>query len=236
MKFSFRPGLSIAVAISLAILCSLGVWQLKRLEWKRGIIAQMTERLASEPIALDAALAREAAGENLEYQPIFIDAVYENQWEAPVFGTYEGAAGVYVFTPATLDDHRLVYVNRGFAPQDFRDQATRAQTALSGRVRIEGLLRHAENRVAFEKWLAPEDQPQDNLYFTRDPKKLAAARNLDALNVYIDSFGRESAGGWPRGGLTRLDIPNRHFEYALTWFGLAAALIGVFMAFSIKKD
>ena len=38
--------------------------------------------------------------------------------------------------------------------------------------------------------------------------------------------------GLPRGGVTRLDLPNRHLEYALTWYGLALTLIGVFVAFA----
>ena len=39
-------------------------------------------------------------------------------------------------------------------------------------------------------------------------------------------------GGFPRGGATRLVLPNRHLEYALTWYGLALTLIGVFTAFA----
>jgi surfeit locus 1 family protein len=40
---------------------------------------------------------------------------------------------------------------------------------------------------------------------------------------------------WPRGGVTRLDLPNRHLEYALTWYGLALALIGVYSIFVIGR-
>ena len=41
----------------------------------------------------------------------------------------------------------------------------------------------------------------------------------------------ENPGGWPKGG-TRLDLPNRHLEYVVTWYGLALTLIGVFAAFA----
>ncbi|HNS87959.1 MAG TPA: SURF1 family cytochrome oxidase biogenesis protein, partial [Parvularculaceae bacterium] len=99
MKFTFRPGLAVAVLVALAILISLGVWQLQRLEWKRGVIAQMTERLSAAPIAFDDAMSREAAGENMEYQPVFLEGVYAHDLETRVFGTYDGAAGVYVFPP-----------------------------------------------------------------------------------------------------------------------------------------
>lgn len=236
MKFRFRPGLTIVVAISLAILISLGAWQLQRLEWKRAIVAQISERLASAPIAFKEAAARDEAGENMEYQPVYVDGVYANDMETPVFGTYEGAAGVYVFTPFALSGDGYVFINRGFAPQDVRARSARAGGDVVGEVRVNGLLRHAERRVSFAKWLAPKDQPDDNLFFTRDPETLAAARGIDASKFYIDSSGKESAAPWPKGGLTRIDIPNRHLEYALTWFGLAAALISVFAVFSFRRD
>lgn len=240
MSFRLRPGLLIATLIALGILCSLGVWQLKRLEWKQGLIAQMTERLAAEPIPFDEALAREAVSENMEYQPVFVEGVFAHDLETAVFGTYGGKPGVYVFTPLDAADRsggrRFLYVNRGFAPQEFRDPATRADARTSGEIRIEGLLRRAERKRGFEKWLAPKDQPEDNLYFIRDPTILATRHALTVPPYYIDSFERAGEGEWPKGGLTRIDIPNRHFEYALTWFGLAAALLGVFLAFSLNRD
>jgi surfeit locus 1 family protein len=42
-------------------------------------------------------------------------------------------------------------------------------------------------------------------------------------------------GGFPKGGVTRLELPNRHLEYALTWYGLAAALVAVFAAFAVTR-
>lgn len=241
MKFQFRLGLAVAVSISFAILVSLGVWQLKRLEWKRGIIAQMSERLGSASIPFGEALAREARGENLEYQPVFIEGAYAHDLESAVFGTYEGAPGVYIFTPlAAADDSaaspRYVFVNRGFAPQEFRDSSARLDGLVAGDVRVEGLFRHAERRRGFEKVLAPLDQPEDNLFFIRDPSILAAPHKIDVPAFYIDGDGRENKGAWPRGGVTRTDIPNRHLEYALTWFGLAAALLCVFLAYSVRRD
>lgn len=241
MRFRLRPRLFLAAAAALGILCSLGAWQLQRLEWKRGIIAQMTERLTSDPIPFDEAVARETAGENMEYQPVVLNGVFAHDLESCVFGTYEGAAGVYLFTPVEAADpatggRRFVYVNRGFAPQNLKEPETRTDGLVEGEVRVEGLLRRAESKRGFEKWLAPQDQPLDNLYFVRDPRVLAARHSIVVPEFYIDSFGRESAAPFPKGGLTRIDIPNRHLEYALTWFGLAAALLGVFVAFSMQRD
>lgn len=240
MTFRLRPGLLAAVLVALAILVSLGTWQVQRLQWKRDLIDAMNERLAAAPIAFDEALAREAEGERLDYQPVYLAGVYAHDLESAVFGTWEGRPGVYLFTPLDAADpatggRRFVYVNRGFAPQDFKDASARAEGLVAGEVRVEGLFRRAEEKRGFEKWLAPKDQPADNLYFVRDPRILAARHSIDVPACYIDSSGRESAGPWPKGGLTRVDLPNRHLEYALTWFGLAAALLGVFIAYSLKR-
>ena len=50
-------------------------------------------------------------------------------------------------------------------------------------------------------------------------------QNLPAFVVLPDP------GGWPKGGVTLVNLPNRHLEYAFTWFGLAGALAAIFAAF-----
>ena len=40
---------------------------------------------------------------------------------------------------------------------------------------------------------------------------------------------------WPRGGQLRIDLPNNHLQYAFTWFGLAACLIGVFSVYAWRR-
>ncbi|HBK92636.1 MAG TPA: hypothetical protein DDZ68_13290 [Parvularcula sp.] len=232
MTFRFRPALTAAAFAALAVLCSLGAWQLQRLNWKEALIAKTEARLAAAPIPLDEALRRAAAGEDLEYQPVFAGGAFQNAAAALVFGAHDGKAGAWVFTPFETRAG-VVYVNRGFAPQDSASDAAKAGPP--GELRVEGLFRSAEVRRGFERALAPRDQPADNLYFTRDPAILAAAHGLDVPAYYIDSFGRESAAQWPRGGLTRVEFSNRHLEYALTWFGLAGALVAVFAAFAIQR-
>ncbi|MDO8534518.1 MAG: SURF1 family cytochrome oxidase biogenesis protein, partial [Xanthobacteraceae bacterium] len=42
-------------------------------------------------------------------------------------------------------------------------------------------------------------------------------------------------GGLPQVGETLLVFPNNHLGYALTWYGLAAALAGVFSVFAWQR-
>ena len=68
----------------------------------------------------------------------------------------------------------------------------------------------------------------------RDPVGFAKAAGLSTVPYYIDSFAIEGRD-WPKGGTTRLNFTNRHLEYALTWYGLALTLLGVWFAFSLPR-
>jgi surfeit locus 1 family protein len=53
--------------------------------------------------------------------------------------------------------------------------------------------------------------------------------------VLLEADATPKPGGWPQGGQTQVTFRNEHMQYALTWFGLAAALIGVYLAYHIQK-
>ena len=67
-------------------------------------------------------------------------------------------------------------------------------------------------------------------------KSLAAAKNLaDAAPFYGEMESPVPPGGLPHPGLVLPSLPNNHFQYALTWFGLAAVLIGVYAAWMFGR-
>ena len=51
--------------------------------------------------------------------------------------------------------------------------------------------------------------------------------------IYLDLPAGEP-GALPQGGETRLSFPNNHLGYAITWYGLACALVGVFAVFATR--
>ncbi|GAB4525899.1 MAG: SURF1 family protein [Amphiplicatus sp.] len=234
MSFRFRPALTACVALALAVLVALGAWQLQRRAWKLDLIAQVEARTAAAPIPFEEALARAEAGENMEYAPVVAAGAFAHEKEARVFGTLDGQAGAYVFTPfyPGTEEKRAVYVNRGFVPQDAL--ADGGYGRVEGAVSVAGLFRSAEEPAGLARMFRPEYQPADRLWFARDPSRFAAHAGIETYPYYIDSFGGEESAAWPKGGTTRLDFRNRHLEYALTWFGLAAALLGVYLVFSLR--
>jgi len=95
-RFQFRPVLTIFAAIGLAVLICLGNWQLQRLHWKRELIAKVDARIHSDPIAIDEAIARAEAGEDMEYTPVFVSGVPQVEDDARVFGAIDGVAGAFL--------------------------------------------------------------------------------------------------------------------------------------------
>jgi len=231
-RLHFRPALTVFSLAALAVLVALGTWQLKRLEWKRALMAQIEARIGAEPISFEEALVRARAGEEMEYTPVRLSGAFCLAMEERVFGAYDGEAGAYVFAPLKTASGGYIYVNRGFTSQDAALAApARNAEAIEN---VEGYFRYAERPTPPASWFRPQEKSADGFWFVRDPEKFAAAAGLAAPGYYIDQFAVEGRPR-PKGGATRLEFPNRHLEYALTWFGLGAALIGIWVTFSLQK-
>ena len=233
--------LGVFAAVGFAVLVSLGFWQVQRLHWKQDLIAQVASQLAVEPTpapgpdswsALDIASA--------EYRPVRLSGRFLNHLEAHVVFTLtqpkgpRGGVGYMVMTPLQTDDGWIVYVNRGFVPRDHRNPDSRADGLPEASVTVEGLLRRPGRRV----WLGPADDPEGNEWFSRDPVAFAASAGLSPQTVapyIVDAFADpDLPGGLPQGGETVVTFSNNHLQYAVTWFGLAFALVAVFIAFVVK--
>ena len=233
------PG--IAALIALAILLGLGVWQLQRLTWKTALLATIAARTTATPQPLP------PEGEwpslrpsDYAYRHVVLTGIFDHGKEAHVFrplsredarGRFSGL-GDLVLTPLRLASGATVIVNRGFVPQDRIDPAARSEGQVGGSVTITGLMREPESRNPF----TPADSPQTGAWYTRDPQAIAAYNHLDGVAPFtVDADASDTPGGLPQGGETVLAIPNNHLSYALTWFGLAIGLCGVFGAFAWRR-
>lgn len=213
-------------------LVGLGVWQLQRLHWKEGIIAQIKSRRNAAATSMPTEnVWSSLQPDDYEYKHVAVNGAFDADKTALVFrGGAPNAPGegpgYELLTPLRLPDDSVVIVNRGFAPLASID-AARANLP-KGTVVLTGLMRSPETRNAF----TPSDEPSRSVWYTRDPASVAARFALKRVAPFsIDADANPKAQGWPRAGTTVVDIPNNHLSYALTWFGLAAALIGVSIAY-----
>lgn len=225
---------AVMTLIGVVFLVALGNWQMRRLAWKEGLIAAIAERAHAAPISLADA---EQRGGDVEYLRVKATGKLLNDRELDFYAFDEQAGvGWHIVTPLQLADGSIVFVNRGFVPDELKDSAKRQEGRPAGDVEIVGLARKPETPGAF----TPANDAVKNVWYWRDiPAMAAAAVPGDKARVapfVVDAeLEPRPPGGWPRGGVTRLELPNRHLEYALTWYGLAAALLGVFAAFAVTR-
>jgi surfeit locus 1 family protein len=78
----------------------------------------------------------------------------------------------------------------------------------------------------------PAPDAKARLWFVKNVPEIAATLGVAVqAPIIIEADATPNPGGWPLGGQTVLDFPNNHLQYALTWFGLALALIGVYLLY-----
>jgi surfeit locus 1 family protein len=231
------PGLFAFVGIG--VLASLGVWQLQRLAWKEALIARVAARAELPAVGAPAeADWPQLTAERDEYRRVAVSGRLLHDRETLAYallseprGKFSGP-GYWVLTPIETAGGALVFVNRGFVPLERAAAATRREGQVAGIVTVTGPLRMPEGR----SWFTPADDPARGLWQERDPAAIAKAYGLSrAAPFFIDADSTPNPGGLPQGGETKLVFPNRHLGYAITWFGLALALLAVFVAFSRKQ-
>jgi surfeit locus 1 family protein len=226
----FRPQLwPTVIAVPIVLLClALGSWQIQRLFWKQGLIAARAAAVTAPAIP---APQDDAQARRMEFRHVTDDGMFMNDKEIFVGATSEGGVNGYqILTPLREPGGRIVFVNRGFIPAELRDRSKRMAGELTGRVRIEGLLRLPPD--GRPNWFLPNNRPDLNYWFWVDLPAMAAADRLEHVALfYIDADATPNPGGWPQGGVTRLSLPNNHLQYAITWFSLAVAMIVIYVLF-----
>lgn len=234
-----KPGLLLPTLLTIVgtlVLCTLGTWQLQRMSEKHAYIDRLQEQAAGtpapmppsagwaklDPAALD--LTHVVAKGN--YIDDRIAGVRTTIAAGPPGSRQLSGFGRWIFQAFRLEDGGVILVNRGFVPEGRLGQVGPA----SGSDTISGFLRAPETRNSF----TPQDLPAIREFYTRDPAGIAAALGQPPAPFYLEA-AREGDGMTPPAGVDVREligrIPDNHLQYALTWFGLALTLLGVFAAF-----
>ncbi|MBX6328171.1 MAG: SURF1 family protein [Pseudolabrys sp.] len=229
-------GAALLALCGIAVLSGLGFWQLDRKAWKENLIASLTVRLSRTPEPLPPReMWPRLRREDAEYRRVTFRAEFVPNEFALVYTAgsafrpdVEGS-GFWVMTPARLADGDIVIVNRGFVPFERKAAATAAS---AGMLDIVGVLRWPEEEGLF----TPAAEPRNNVWYARDSTSIAASKQWKTnAPFYVEMEAPVPAGGLPRPGRLVVNLPDNHLQYALTWFGLAAGLGGVYIAWLARS-
>ncbi|GLQ95642.1 SURF1 family protein [Dyella mobilis] len=198
----------------------LGNWQVRRLAWKRDLIAHVDQRVHAPPVAPPApAQWPQVNAERDEYRHVSVTGEFLHDRQTLIWAASDTGSGYFVLTPLRMADGSIVLVNRGFAPEGWCGRDNRCAAGPSGQVTVTGLLRMSEPSGLFRR-----NDPAHNSWYTRDVPAIAAARGLSRVAPYFidqDAVPGASAQDWPKGGTTVINFPNNHLSYLITWYLMA---------------
>jgi surfeit locus 1 family protein len=214
------------------ILLTLGNWQMSRKVWKEGLIAQRAARSQEAPIEPGSRLFENGTGRLAEYSRVRLTGRFRHDKERFWFADGPEGSGFHVFTPFEVAPSQVVWINRGYIPARLRDPATRTAGLTAEPTTIVGLVREPGERNRF----TPPNDIARNVWYWKDLPALQASAFTSDVNyapVMVDTEpSPATAATWPRAGTQVAPLSNRHLEYALTWYALAATLFGVFCVFA----
>jgi surfeit locus 1 family protein len=210
---------ALATLIALAILIALGVWQLHRLHWKENILAQIDHAEASPPVPLGANPAPFtkviATGMLLPGTALYGAQVHDEQNGQSRMGAQRLQIMLRGGEPALL-------VDLGWVPDGSKPPFPSTRPA-----KIMGYIREPDHAGA----LSADDDPATRHFYTLDPAVIAPVLGVHKVAPYTLIAMGALAG--PNDPVPATELPrpqNNHLQYAFTWFGLAFALVAVFIA------
>jgi surfeit locus 1 family protein len=230
-----RWGLHVAALIGIAILIALGTWQMRRLAWKEDLIASIETRMTGAAQPLSAIEGRFNIQGDVDYYPVALTGTVQNAREQFILSTNDGQSGWNVYAPLKLADGRTAMLNRGFVPYDLRDPAKRPGSQPEGAQTITGLARNP--LPAKPSSITPDNDPKSNIWYWKDLNGMAANAGVapdKLLPFFVDDWSERSS--LPVTRATIVSLPNNHLQYAFTWYGLAAALAGVWGAMALRRN
>jgi surfeit locus 1 family protein len=214
-----------STGVMLVVLLGLGTWQVQRLAWKQGLLAQLdaAEQNAAVPLgAAPSPFAKVAATGRLRPD-------LAARYGADVRDTASGpTSGAQLVVPLERPGAPPLLVVLGWVP----DHGALPPLPAGDAVTVTGYVRPAEQA----RWFSPADDPAGRRFYALDPAAIGRA-----LGLTVEApFTLVALGPPPPGGATPIPAehlprpPNNHLQYAITWYGLAAALLAVFVVYARK--
>lgn len=201
-------------AAGLAVLLSLGFWQLRRLEWKEGLIAQADAMMAQPPVPLPA--GPDPATDR--YRAVSVEGRFTGEETFVLTSTRERGPGFLIIAAFETADGRRILIDRGFVPETAKTAERPARAAT-----VTGNLNWPDDITSS----TPAHDAKTDIWFGRDLGGIAAQLKTDPVLVIARSDTGDGIAPMPATAAFR----NDHLGYAVTWFGLAVVWAGMTLGY-----
>lgn len=221
-RFHFDVRLAVLAALAFAVLIGLGVWQIQRLEWKQGLLAEVEAQLAQPPQPLP----EDIDPAQWAFRHASVTGVFLHDREMVLRPRVrDGQAGVELVTPLKRVSGGVILINRGWLRETDLGRVERPVDPVA----VSGLVRGDFKKGFF----TPANDPAQGQWFWEDIGAMTQGLS-PALPVVLFADGGDGKVLKGGGGLPQL--ANNHLSYAVFWFTMALALAVVYALFSIRRN
>ncbi len=215
-KISF----SIFVFFSIILFCSLGTWQVYRLQWKLDLINEINNGLNSEPVFY--------SNSNLaNYQKVQFDGIFDFEKQIYLYSlNNKGTPGFDIITPIKISSNEILLVNRGWINKDLKGNKNINDIKSNS---FEGIVKKITKPNLFK----PENDIKNNIWYSLKLEDLESFTEYK-LNDFV-IFLQNSQNNLVKNKIVGPDLPNNHLKYAITWYSVALSILLYFLYFRKKQ-
>ena len=211
---------NIFVIFFITVFCSLGTWQLYRLQWKLDLIEQINAGLKSEPVKYSKIIKK-------NYQRVTVEGKFKFNKQIYLYSLNEtGKPGFDVITPLMTNSNEHVLVNRGWIEKNYKD--LKSINAIKDN-EIVGIFREIPKPNMFK----PKNDIFKNIWFSLDQNDLERFTGINFRNYVIFLEGKKTNLPTPK--VITANLTNNHLKYALTWYSVALSILIYFLYFRKKQ-
>lgn len=222
----------------------LGLWQIKRLQWKESLINQVAKYENEPPIEFKIA---EYNSENDLFKKVMLFGAFLHDYEMLLSAKYKNedrqkeGLGYHIITPFLTIEGQVVFVNRGWIPEELKDKSKRPDSLYRTNIEIplQGIIRESKGHAP---WYMPQNSPEKNIWFWIELDKMSkklesesTLKNIQQILIQQTEPTNYNQFKYPEPISGKIEFYNQHFVYAITWFLMAFAIFGMWVYY-LKKE
>lgn len=207
------------VLVFIVIFCSLGTWQLYRLDWKQNLILEIEQGLNENPVLFNSTAIQ-------DYKKVFLEGKYFFDKQIYLYALNDsGQPGYEVLTPFKTNIGFHVLINRGWIPNNLKN-STEINLDLNSNYKLTGILKKHSIKNPFK----PKNDINNNIWFYLDKGETSSFTKFELPDFSIILSSKQQPSPPYLKKITS-DLPNNHLSYAITWYLISIAIMIFFLYF-----
>ena len=215
-----KTSFTIFVFFSIILFCSLGTWQIYRLQWKVDLISEINNGLNSEPVFY--------SNTNIKnYQKVKFSGIFDFEKQIYLYSlNNKGKPGYDIITPLKINSNEILLINRGWIQKDQKNNKNINKIVSNS---YQGILKKITKPNPFK----PDNDIENNIWYSLKLTDLEDFTGYKLSNFVL--FLQNNQNNLVENKIVSPDLPNNHLKYALTWYSVALSILLYFLYFRKKQ-